>query len=195
VMSIDDVVKEATKDWAFYQSSNGGVTFSGGEPLIQAAFAERLAEKLKALYFNLAIETCGYVYWQDGKKVLEKMDQILYDVKHMDSEKHRKFTGVDNKLILDNAKKCVELGKSLIIRIPVVGGVNDDEDNIDKTAAFASEIGVQEIHLLPYHRYGESKYEKLGIDYTFKGYTPSEEHLDRLLEIIQARGIRAKTGG
>lgn len=194
-MSVEQIVNEVVKDWAFYQSSNGGVTFSGGEPLVQAKFAEQLAKKLKSLYVDLTIETCGYASWDNAKRVLRYMDSILYDIKLMDTEKHLAYTGVGNTLILGNARKAAALGKKMIIRIPVIGGVNDDDENIRQTALFALEIGVDEIHLLPYHRYGESKYHKLGLEYAFEAYTPSDEQMARLVDIVKAHGIHAKTGG
>ena len=195
LMSVDDVVREATKDWAFYQTSGGGVTFSGGEPLLQSEFAAHLAKKLKDRYYNLAIETCGYAKWDFARKVLEQMDEILYDIKIMDSEKHKLYTGVPNALILENAQKCAKLNKNMVIRIPVIGGVNDDEENIKRTAEFTEKIGVKALHLLPYHRYGESKYEKLSWEYTFKGVTPSDERMELLKGIVNSYGIVAKIGG
>lgn len=195
LMTVDEVVREAKKDMAFYHTSGGGVTFSGGEPLMQAGFAAALAKKLKSLYLDVAIETCGFAPWSAAQPVFEQVSQILYDIKIMDSEKHKFYTGVPNALILENARKCAKLGKKMTIRVPVIGGVNDDEENIKKTAAFARDIGVNEIHLLPYHRFGESKYEQLGFSYDFEGRTPDDEHMDRLLKLVGNAGLKAQIGG
>jgi len=195
-MTVAEVVKEVMKDWAFYQSSEGGVTLTGGEPLSQAPFAIELAKELKNNYLHLAIETSGYAPWDRVKPLFELMDEIMYDVKHMDDEQHKRLTGVSNKLILDNAAKIAKLGKPMMIRVPTIGGYNSDDENIAATARFAKEIGATEIHLLPYHRFGESKYAKLGIPYPCPdATTPSDEEMERLRQLAESFGIKAQVGG
>ena len=120
----------------------------------------------------------------------------MYDVKHMDDEQHKRLTGVSNKLILDNAAKIAKLGKPMMIRVPTIGGYNSDDENIAATARFAKEIGATEIHLLPYHRFGESKYAKLGIPYPCPdATTPSDEEMERLRQLAESFGIKAQVGG
>jgi pyruvate formate lyase activating enzyme len=192
---IDDVVDEALKDSAFYKTSGGGVTLSGGEPLAQPAAALELAKALKRAGLHLAIETCGHAKWSDVEAVLSHCDQILFDLKMMDSAKHKEFTGVGNELILENVRKAAQLNKELIIRVPVIGGYNNDPENIRATAQFAAEIGAAELHLLPFHRFGENKYKKSGMEYHCTAHTPSDSEMNNLLQIVQSYKISAKIGG
>ena len=195
-MTVAEVVEEVTKDLPFYRASGGGVTFTGGEPIAQSLFAEALAKKLKELYIHLAIETSGYAPWEDLERVVLNADQILYDIKHMDPAVHQIWTGVENVVILDNAEKVAKLGKDLIIRLPVIGGINDDHDNVNKTALFAKQIGVREIHFLPYHRFGEVKYKKLNKEYdcdTF--FTPKDDRIQLLKNTVEGYGLKVSIGG
>jgi len=194
-MSVEELKDEALKDWLFYKKSGGGITLSGGEPLCQTRFLMELTDVLGQTGINMAIETCGLFAWDKAEPILNRMDTILFDIKCMDADKHRQYTGVGNERILNNAKKASLLSNKMIIRIPVIGGYNADEENIRKTAAFAKEIGVKEIHLLPYHRLGEVKYKKLGRDYLCKGHTPDSTSICRLKKIIEAYEINTKIGG
>ncbi|MBF0197717.1 MAG: glycyl-radical enzyme activating protein [Planctomycetes bacterium] len=192
---LDDLVDEVLKDQAFYQSSGGGVTLSGGEPLSQPQQAAMLISALKTMGLHLAIETCGYANWQNAEAVLSQVDQILYDIKAMDSTTHKRLTGVPNELILANARKAAQLDKEFIIRIPVIGGHNNSQENIQNTAEFAADIGVKEVHLLPYHRLGESKYENNDMEYNFHAYTPEDDELKDLKSSVEAYGLQVKVGG
>lgn len=193
--TVEELVYEMLRDRAFFERSGGGCTFSGGEPLMQADFVTACARRLKDEGIHLAIETCGYALWEEAKSVFELMDCILYDVKHMDPEKHRRLTGVDNKLILENAGKAAALGRKMILRAPVIGGLNDEPENITALASFAAEIGVRELHLLPYHRMGENKYGKLNRVYSCTGYTLSEEEMKIRKHLAEEMGLTVRVGG
>lgn len=193
--TIDDVVDEVLKDYSFFKSSTGGVTISGGEPLSQPKQAAKLVAALKKVGLHLAIETCGYAKWVDAEPVLSNVDQILYDIKEMDSVKHKEFTGVDNRLILENARKAASLDNEFIVRVPVIGGYNNSKKNIRGIAEFAAKIGADEINLLPYHRFGENKYEKSQMEYECNGYTPDGKEMAEFVEIVKSCGVRVKIGG
>lgn len=195
-MSVQDVLDEVEKDRAFYNNSKGGVTLSGGEPLVQHEFAAALVEAIKKMNLHVAIETTGFAPWEHAKKVLSGADLILYDLKQMDSEKHKIYTGVLNELILENARRIAKTkSENMIFRVPFIGSVNSDRENITAVARFASELGVKEVHLLPYHRYGEGKYKKLGLEYTFEAYTPDSPVIDEALNLLRSYEIDAKNGG
>lgn len=194
-MTVSEVREVVMQDAVFYRTSGGGVTFSGGEPLLQSDFAGVLAERLKKDYIRLAIETTGCVSWKRAERVLPLMDEILYDVKHMDSQIHRQLTGAGNERILANAEKAAGLKGDLIIRVPVIGGKNSDEENLYRTGVFAKKIGAKEVNLLPYHRFGESKYEKMGRKYTCQAYTPGDEEMRRLQALVESTGVPCKLGG
>jgi pyruvate formate lyase activating enzyme len=195
-MTVDEVLEEVEKDRSFFHSSGGGVTLSGGEPLVQHKFAYELIRALKKMHLHTAIETTGYAPFENAEKVLGSVDLILYDLKHMDDEKHKKYTGVSNALILENARRIAKTKKDdMIFRMPLIGGVNADRENLERLADFAEELGVLEVHLLPYHKYGEGKYKKLGVEYIFEGYTPDDAEIEEDIRLLEARGIRAKKGG
>ncbi len=159
-----DVLAKIRKQEIFYRYSGGGVTFSGGEATAQPQF---LAEMVDALYddgISLALETCGQFDFAALRPVLEKMDLIFMDLKHPDSQAHRRFTGVGNEVILQNLQKTAALGVPLVVRIPTILGVNADDTTMQRSFAFISSCcpGAK-LELLPYHRYGEAKYDTQGL--------------------------------
>ena len=196
-MSLEEVMKEVEKDFPFYQRSGGGMTVTGGEPLMQADFVRMLLKSCQEKGIHTALETCGYTEWEDFKKVLEYVDLTLYDIKYMNNEKHRELTGVGNELILQNAKKVAKLGKDMVIRVPVIPDCNDSLENMEAIAEFARTLeGVEEIHLLPYHRLGESKYDRLGKSYKLKGVKPlDKESLSKQKKIIESYQLKVQVGG
>ncbi len=194
-MTVQEVVLRVEMDRQFYEQSGGGITLSGGEVLLQWRFAAALISKLKQRSLHVAIETSGYGPWQHAKAVVKECDLILYDLKHMDPHEHLRYTGATNRLVLANARKMAQLGKELVFRIPLVGGVNCDPDNITKIADFADELGVKEVHLLPYHRLGVSKYRKLRKEYGLQAFAPDDTTLSSLRLILETRGLRVKVGG
>ncbi|RKL63223.1 glycyl-radical enzyme activating protein [Thermoanaerobacteraceae bacterium SP2] len=196
-MSVDEVIAEVIRDKSFYNRSNGGVTLSGGEVLLQWGFAKEILKKCKELNINTAIETCGYCKWEYFTEVLEYVDLVLYDLKHLDSAEHKRLTGVDNKLILENATKVVKKVKEMIIRVPLIPSLNDSKDNIMMLVDFVSTLEkVKEIDLLPYHQLGVSKYNQIGQTYKLNEINPpSKEKINDIKRYIENRGFLVKVGG
>jgi len=196
-MLVDELFKEVEKDSPFYRRSNGGVTMGGGEATMQHEFVGEVLKKCKQRYIHTAIETCGFVKWEHLEQLLENLDLVYFDIKHMDPAVHKEITGVSNELILENAKKVAAV-RPTIIRIPVVPGINDSDDNITATAKFGSELGENliRIELLPYHKFGTQTYSRLGLAYELEDVDPpSDEHLERLKKIIEFCGVDAQIGG
>lgn len=195
-MTVGEVLAEVEKDRIFYKNSGGGVTLSGGEALMQWEFAAALAEALKTkLFLNVAIETTGFQQYDKAYAVLKNCDTVLYDLKHMDDERHKKFTGVSNKLILENARRLADAGVHLIYRIPLLGGINDDGENIDAVIKFALETGVKEVHLLPYHEFGRAKYAKIGKEYDCDAHTPDDAEVEAIKNKMTEKGLNVRIGG
>ena len=139
-ISFEELYQDVNKDSPFYRRSNGGVTVGGGEPTMQIEFVTAFLKRCKQTYIHTAIETCGYVKWDNMENLLKYVDLVYIDIKHMDPKVHKEITGVSNELILENAKKISAI-KSMIIRIPVIPGCNDSDDNIAVTARFAFDLG------------------------------------------------------
>jgi len=192
-----EVIQEALRDRAFYEDG-GGVTLTGGEPALQPAFAEAILRLAKAENLSTAIETTGNAPWEILERLLPYLDLWLYDLKHMDSETHRKYTGVGNELILANLRKLANLKAPLRVRIPFVPGVNSSGENLRETAWFVAELGeaVQSVDLLPYHALGRTKYEALGRLYPGEGFQPpNEAEVDSAAGFLRSHGLRVKTVG
>jgi len=196
-METEEVMAEVRKDVIFYDESGGGVTFSGGEPLLQPGFLIEILKACRRENIRAAIDTTGFAPPEILTAVSDHTDLFLYDIKTMDDSKHRRFTGVSNKLILDNLAMLSSMGKTIILRIPVIPGFNDDDENILKTGRFAVSLGnIREIHLLPYHRGGSEKYKRLGMKYTMAGVeVPREETLVRLAKELNKLSIPVSIGG
>ena len=195
-MSADEVFDEVMKDYSYYRNSNGGLTVSGGEVLMNSDFAYELIRKVKEEYISTAIETSGFGDYSALEKVAEVTDYILFDIKHMDENIHKEVTGVSNKIILENLRKLSKWHKNIIIRIPLLKGLNDTEDNISKTIKFVKEMKLNEIHILPYHTLGLEKYRQLKMDYKGNDYEKhSPEDLEKVREIIEANGLKCKING
>jgi pyruvate formate lyase activating enzyme len=196
-MSVDEVVKEVERDIPFYYRSGGGVTITGGEPLMQADFVAELLKRCQEKGVHTALETCGYSEWGVLKKILQYVDLVLYDIKHLDADRHKELTGVGNELILQNATKAALISINMIIRVPVIPGHTDSQENTQAIAEFVRTLeGVKEIHLLPYHRLGESKYDRLGKIYEMKGVdTVNGDSLDDLKKLIESYHLKVQVGG
>ena len=195
-MTLEEVFTIVMKDENFYRNSGGGVTLSGGEVLVNSAFAIKLFEKLKDEYVNTAIETTGYGSYRELKKLAKLTDTILFDIKHMDSGKHKKYTAVSNEIILENLTKLSKWHKKIIMRFPFIKGVNDDEKNIHETAKFLKKLNLLEINILPYHTMGLEKYRKLRMPYPMKTLEKhTQEELDNALQIMKSYGLKAKLNG
>ena len=182
-MTADEIFTEVNKDRFFYEIKGGGVTFSGGEPLTQPELLYQTAKKCKQNRLHTTMETCGYGRFEDFEKALDYIDETFIDIKHMDSAVHKELTGVGNEIILSNIKAIAAKGIPIIIRTPVIPGLNDSEENITATAEFIKDIpNINEYELLPYHNLGESKYASLGVPYTLKEVqAPSDEAMQDLV--------------
>lgn len=186
LMSVDEVIKKVKADEAFYSRSGGGLTLSGGEPLLQPEFAVALLERAKEEGLETAIETTGCSEWEKARPVFERLDFIFYDIKLFSSELHEKNTGVPNRLILENfTRLCEEFpDKSITVRTPVIPGVNDDVQQLQTIADFIEKNARSEkvrYELLPFHNFGSSKYEFMGKSYPLKDlHSMSTEHVEGL---------------
>lgn len=198
-VTAGEVFREVAEDAIFYQGSGGGVTLSGGEPLAQPEFAAAILRLCKEAGIHTAVDTCGYAGWETVKRVLQHADLVLFDFKHMDTTEHQRHTGVPNHLILENAKRIYrELGLPMLARVPVVPGYNDTEENLRATAEFiARELGSSvKVHLLPYHKMGEVKYDRLERGDGALGIEPpDEERMAELMRIVESFGLEAVIGG
>ena len=196
-ITVREVMQEVIRDMPYYRRSGGGLTISGGECLCQADFSAALLAAAKDMGINTAVESTACMEFEVIEKLLPYLDLYLMDIKHMNSEKHKEFTKRDNKLILENAAKLAVKAKKLIIRVPVVPTFNDTEEEIGDIARFAAGLpNVKEIHLLPYHRLGQDKYEGLGREYSLKNIEPPKrEHMERLADIAAKTGLYAQIGG
>lgn len=181
---VQSLFKEINKDRLFYQMNGGGVTFSGGEPLMQPEFLTEIAEMCKKNGISTSIETCGYGNYEKFKEALQFIDSIFIDLKHMDSDIHKKLTGKGNELILRNIKAISTHGIPITIRTPVVPGCNDSVENIKAIASFIKGIpNVIEYELLPYHSLGNSKYASLGIPYALEDVMPPSDN--QMIELVK----------
>ncbi|MBO4880702.1 MAG: glycyl-radical enzyme activating protein [Firmicutes bacterium] len=191
-MTVDEVFEQVIADKAFYESSQGGVTFSGGEPLMQAAFLKQALLRFREAGISTVVETCGYASREDLESIRSLTDTFFYDVKLIDAEAHKRFTGVTNELILSNLAYLQESGSEILVRMPLIPGVNDSEENLAATGRFLKETGLPEIQLLPYHSYGASKYPTIGRSYTFQSHSPSAEEMERAKAMIAGYGVKVK---
>jgi pyruvate formate lyase activating enzyme len=196
-VSVSEVMKEIEKDIIFYDESGGGVTFSGGEPFLQPGFLDDLLGACKNKGIHTVVDTSGYADTDDILRISEKIDIFLYDIKIMDREKHKRFTGVYNDLILKNMETLSSAGNRIFVRIPLVSGINDDLKNIRAIGEFVSRLnGVKEIDVLPYHKGGIEKSRRLvGWDKQFEAQPLKEETFSRVANELRICGIKIKVGG
>ena len=163
-INVDSLIKELIKDRIFYDESGGGVTFSGGEPLVQADFLVESLKLCKEIGINTAVDTSGYTPFENIEKIYDSTDLFLFDLKIFDDEKHIKFTDVSNKLILSNIKKLTDIGNKTIVRIPLIPGITDTNKNLLEISRFVSTLkNIKQIDLLPYNKISESKYKRFNV--------------------------------
>jgi len=196
--TIAGIMNEIEKERIFFDHSGGGVTFSGGEPLQHADFLIELLDECGRRGIHRAVDTAGLANTDLLMQVAKRTDLFLYDLKMMDSERHQKWTGVPNEKILENLRVLAETGANIIIRIPLVGSVNDDIENITSTARFVSSLSGQNkiVNLLPYHKIAQHKYGKLGRPYDFRLLEePALEVQLKAIAIFKKFGIEASIGG
>ena len=198
-VTVAQVMETVEKDRPYYNRSGGGLTLSGGESLCQPEFARDLLRAAKAVGINTAMESMGCAKWEVIEQILPYLDHYLMDIKHMDSAKHKAFTGKGNELMLENAGKIAASGQiRLSIRVPVVPTFNDTPEEIRAIARFADGLpGVEDIYLLPYHRLGQDKYEGLGRTYELPDLLPPEQsQMERLRqEVTGCTKLRCHIGG
>jgi pyruvate formate lyase activating enzyme len=194
--TVEEVMREIEKDSVFYEESGGGITFSGGEALNQLEFLEGLLTACKAKGIHTALDTSGYAHWESIARIAGKVDLFLYDIKLMDEERHKKYTGVSNKLILENLQKLAAGNSKIWIRIPVIPGINDDEKNIKDTGNFLLSLNLRDVYLLPYHNIAIDKYARLGKAYPLsKLASLSYKQLNNVSQILKAFSLHINIGG
>lgn len=205
-MTVDEVVNEVLQDRAFYETSHGGVTLSGGEPVMQPDFSYEILARCKAEGLHTAIETAGNVRWEDEERMLPVTDLIMMDIKHMDSAKHKWATGVPNERILEAARKFAVTDKPIIFRIPVIPTVNDTIAEVEAIGAFVRELvelrnsvggdgdHTISLELLPFHRLAGDKYRSLDMDYRAKDLkTPTKEEMNTLTQAVSALAVAVRS--
>lgn len=191
-MSVDELYSEIAADRKFYEASGGGVTFSGGEPLMQSGFLKSILARCKGNGISTVVETCGQVSQQALADVMETVDEFYYDIKLMDARRHQEFTGVANETIRSNLRYLSAHRKKILVRMPLIPGVNDSEENLRDTGAFLKECGLSRIQLLPYHAYGAAKYSATGREYGFQTHTPDEAEMQLACERLSKFGLHVK---
>ncbi len=193
-MSVEQILHEVMRDEPFYKNSGGGITVSGGEPLSQPEFVADLLKASKEAGLHTVLDTTGLAPWETIQTALSLVDLVLWDIKHLDPQEHRRTTGVDNGPILDNLAKASRFIR-VWIRLPLIAGFNDSDAHIREVASLARDLKVEKVSLLPYHEGGISKCEQLGRPYPFpEGATPAPEHTDRLKTLVEKEGVKASIG-
>jgi len=195
--TVEELFKEIMKDKVTFFETSGGVTLSGGEFTLYPEFVCELLEKCRNEHIHTAIETCGYVKWSSLLRIEPYVDLFLYDVKLISPDKHKEWTGIDNSLILENLKKLSGMGSNIIIRVPLIPGVNDDEEEFTRIAEYVKSLGnITDIHIMPFHQLGSSKYKAIGLDYTLTDLTEdNSEKIEKCRIIAQNHGLKVDIGG
>ncbi len=189
-MTVKEVAAEVLKDMVIFEESGGGVTLSGGEPLLQIDFVVELLKAMKELNINTAVETSGYVSMEALKKVSSWTDLFLYDLKLLDPEKCKEYTGMSSKPVLDNFKCLAQNGSQLAVRMPLIPGINDHCDHLRLVADILKESGINELELIPYHNLGAHKYRGLNVDYQLQELEPpSKNQMVAAREAFLSEGI------
>ncbi len=197
-MSVEEVMEEVNRERVFMEESGGGVTFSGGEPLWQADFLEDLLLACKREGYHTAVDTTGHTSRENLQKIMGLTDLFLYDLKLAGDIKHKKYTGVSNRMILENLLFLAGEGKKLFIRFPVIPSINDDEENVGRILRLMDPVreAVEEVDLLPYHALAAHKYEKFHMEYKMAGVPePGEEEMKKMKRRFEEAGFTVRIGG
>ena len=196
-MSVVQVMAEIEQDIPFYDESGGGVTFSGGEPLSQLDFLLALLQACKEKEIRTAVDTCGFAPRETLEDVREYVDLFLYDLKLMDDARHREFTGVSNESILRNLRILSRQGHNIFLRVPIIPGINDDDENMCQTGAFAAALPhLDRVDILPYHHAAAEKYRRLNKVYGLpQSRPPSDKRMAEIAQILRGFGLHVKIGG
>lgn len=195
-VTVEELMTELRKDIPFYENSGGGITLSGGEPLFQHEFVLSLLKQCKAEGLHTVLDTSGQASWEVFSEILPYVDLVLYDIKHMDDEMHRIHTGASNVLVLENLKKVGRSGAPIEIRMPIVPGINDAEEEILLAARFLTGIrSIRRVQLLPYHKLGQSKYRRLGKEYKLpEQKPPGRDQMEEIAAWIRPFGLEVEVG-
>jgi pyruvate formate lyase activating enzyme len=185
-IDINQLMAEIERDIPFYDQSEGGVTFTGGEPMQQREFLEEALLACKERQIHTTVDTSGHTSWENFSSILPLVDLFLFDVKLMDTDKHIKYTAVSNRRILDNLRKLSSAKAHIIVRLPLIPGINDDEENIELCGSFLAAIPYLDgVELMPYHEIGIAKYEALGMKYRLENTkSPTEEQIGKVEELL-----------
>ena len=194
--TVPELMIEIQKDKVFYEQSGGGVTLSGGEVMTQIDFVHELVQSCKAQGITVVIDTCGYVPRENFLRILGEVDLFLYDIKIMESNKHQQYMGKDNSLILENLKLLSSNGAVIQLRLPLIEGINTNDEHIQMIINFISDLSIHSINLLPYHHMGKDKYKKLQLEYPLEEFSrPSEERLREIQTMFIKKNYQVKIGG
>jgi len=194
-MTASQVVRAAEADRPFYETSGGGVTLSGGEPLAQPEFAAAVLRACRRARLSAAVDTCGYAPWPAMERVLPLVELWLFDLKHADPEAHKQATGVSNRRIIANLRRLARAGARIWLRVPLIPGFNDSQQALDALARLAAEIGPERLHVLPYHRLGTGKWARLGGSAPAAAKAPSPTVTRRAARRLGGSGVEVYVGG
>lgn len=195
-MSVNQLVDVIRRDAVFFEESGGGVTFSGGEPFMQPEFLKAIIAACKQHGMHVAVDTCGFVPTGTLLDTGDAVDLFLYDIKAVNDSRHRQITGVSNQLILANLECLVQHGAAIILRMPVIPGLNDDPENIDHALCLMSKLKLRKLDLLPYHEIGTDKYSRLGRNYELAGLaSPSAARMEQIAGRFMQEGFEVRIGG
>jgi pyruvate formate lyase activating enzyme len=197
--SVEEILGIADRERIFLEHSGGGITFSGGEPMEQFDFLLTSLKNLKEKGFNTAVDTSGYAPANAFRHVMDYTDLFLYDIKHLDNERHIEYTGISNVVILKNLRLILASGKDVFIRFPVIPGINDDKEHLTRVKSFITEVNcgnLKRLDLLPFHRIGTAKYAKLKIPYRMScTEQPGQKRMEELKGFFSDTGIKVRIGG
>ena len=196
-ISLDEIMTELEKDLLFFDESKGGVTFSGGEPLNQYEFVGELARDCQRREIHTCLDTCGYAAPDALEAVMDWIDLVLFDLKLMDGALHKKYTGVSNEKILNNLEWLLSRNHPVIVRVPVIPGITDNDQNIGSIIEYLGRVSPgQEIHLLPYHDTASEKYRRLGIEDHFRSDKKMDDsRIEQIKNRLEEHGFRPSVGG
>jgi pyruvate formate lyase activating enzyme len=196
-MTVEQVMAEVERDIAFYDESGGGVTLSGGEPLLQRDFLSALLHACRAKEIHTALDTSGFAAWETIERIRGDVDLFLYDLKLIDDARHRRFTGVSNAPILRNLQALSQRGHAIRLRVPVIPGINADDESVRQIGAFAAALPhLNGVDLLPYHAIGIDKYTRFNRAYKLpETRSPSDERLAEIAHVLNSFGLTVKIGG
>ena len=193
-MTVKQVFAEIGRDRIFYEQSEGGVTFTGGEPLAQPRFLLALLSACRGSGLHTVVDTSGYASWTVLDEIRPFVDLFLYDLKLMDDVRHRQWTDMSNKMVLSNLQRLAEAGQNLLVRIPIIPGINDDEENLRQTGIFLASLSHHpSVELLPYHNIATAKYAGLGLEYGLDEiHPPTKEKMQAHIACLKEYGLQVK---